>query len=207
MKEINVQSANDLFDLLVEYGGKVVNTGTLSTLEINQAWASKRIWVDATPPNLGLGYVWIPTFKNPFPETPEEVEIFEKCYPLGREKSNDFADKQSQIIQEEYERKMTEKELDQATIPAEDVLQRPANYSLYQIFDRLKAGRKRVDQLLLQNLMNHLSSDGTFDIIDSKDLDDYNTIITWMIENHLTEFKEADVRYKFKEIHLLNRGY
>jgi hypothetical protein len=82
MKEINVKTSNDLFELLATYGGKVVNTGSLSTMEINQAWASKRIWVDAEPPNLGLGYVWIPTFKNPFPETVEEVQMFQVCYPL-----------------------------------------------------------------------------------------------------------------------------
>lgn len=83
MKEINVKSANDLFDLLVEYGGKVVNTGTLPTIEINQAWASKRIWVRPEGEGqFGMGFVWIPTFKNPFPESVEEVEMFEKCYPL-----------------------------------------------------------------------------------------------------------------------------
>lgn len=83
MKEINVQSANDLFDLLVEYGGKVVNTGSLPTPEIQQAWASNRIWVrPESEGKFGFGFVWIPVFKNPFPETPEEVEMFEKCYPL-----------------------------------------------------------------------------------------------------------------------------
>lgn len=211
MKEINVQSANDLFELLATYGGKVVNTETLSTLDINQAWASKRIWIDAESFNLGLGYVWIPIFKDTFPETLEEVELFENCYPLGREfktASSSFLNKQSQIIQEEYEKKMSEKEVwTEAALPAEDVLQRPVNYSLYQIFDRLKAGRKRLDQLLLQNLMDHLSSTGTFDIIDSKDLDDYNTIVTLLIEKHRTIFQEADVSYKFKKEQLLNRGY
>lgn len=82
MKEINVQSANDLFGLLVEYGGKVVNTGTLSEMEINQARVSNRIWIDNEPPNLGLGYVWIPTFKNTHPETLEEIEISKICYPI-----------------------------------------------------------------------------------------------------------------------------
>lgn len=118
MKKINVQSANDLFDLLVEYGGKVVNTGTLPTIEIQQAWASKRIWVkpEYNVGEFGMGFVWIPTFKNPFPETVEEVQMFETCYPLellkndGSKTPNDFADKQSQIIQKEYEKKMTEKE-------------------------------------------------------------------------------------------------
>lgn len=113
MKEINVQSANDLFDLLVEYGGKVVNTGTLPTIDINQAWASKRIWVRPEGEGeFGMGFVWIPTFKNPFPESVEEVEMFKKCYPLDGEPNtltNSFADKQSQIIQKEYERKMAEK--------------------------------------------------------------------------------------------------
>ena len=180
--------------------------------------------------NLGLNPIVITEYKNPILLNEDGSKIiylkdFYECYItlqdgtiienlsnyvhqyLETSDSKTFADKQSQIIQKEYERKMEEKALDQAMIPAEDVLQRPANYSLYQIFDRLKAGRKRADQLLLQDLMDHLSSDGTFDIIDSKDLDDYNTIVTLMIENHLTEFKEADVRYKFKENQLLNRGY
>lgn len=86
MYEINVKTQKDLFDLLVNLGGKVVNTGWLSTDEIKQAWASKRIWVDAEPPNLGLGYVWIPTFQNPFLEAVEEVKLFEQCYPLDVEK-------------------------------------------------------------------------------------------------------------------------
>lgn len=182
--------------------------------------------------NLGLNPLAITEYKNPILLNENGSKIiylkdFYECYItfqdgtiienlsdyahqyLETSDSKTFVDKQSQIIQEEYEKKMSEKEasITQAALPAEDVLQRPTNYSLYQIFDRLKAGRKRVDQLLLQDLMDHLASDGTFDIVDSKDLDDYNAIVTLMIENHLTEFKEADVRYKFKKEQLLNRGY
>jgi len=82
MKEINVQSQKDLFTLLSELGGEVVSTGYLPLWEIQQAQESNRIWVDEN----GLGFVWIPTFKNPFPETVEEVQLFEHCYPLDVEK-------------------------------------------------------------------------------------------------------------------------
>ncbi len=88
MKKINVQSANDLFDLLVEYGGKVVNTGTLPTSEINQAWASKRIWVRPEGEGeFGMGFVWIPEFKNTFLDT-EDSKLFEICYPLDESQIN-----------------------------------------------------------------------------------------------------------------------
>lgn len=63
----------------------------------------------------------------------------------------------------------------QAVLPAEDVLQCPTNYSLCQIFDRLKAGRKRDDQLLLQDLIDLLSSNEPFVMMTSKEFDDYNT--------------------------------
>lgn len=78
MKEINVKTSNDLFELLVYNGGKIVSSNSVSVNEINQARASNRMLVDEN----GLGFIWIPTFKNPFPETVEEVEMFEKCYPL-----------------------------------------------------------------------------------------------------------------------------
>lgn len=78
MQEINVKTPNDLFELLVYSGGKIVSSNYLPTWEIQQAQASNRMFVDEN----GLGYVWIPTFKNPFPETVEEVQMFETCYPL-----------------------------------------------------------------------------------------------------------------------------
>jgi hypothetical protein len=140
---INVQTQKDLFDLLVKLGGKVVNTGHLSTLEIQQAWASKRIWVDSEEHGLGLGYVWVPVFKDTFPGTVEEVELFKACYPLellkdDGSKIQKFIDKQSQIIQQAYDEKMAEKknennniivnDISTATIPEEDILKRPTNY-------------------------------------------------------------------------------
>lgn len=68
----------ELFDFLAKYGGKIVSTNDLNELEINQARASNRMYVDED----SLGYVWLPAFHGKFPETVTEVEIFEWCYPL-----------------------------------------------------------------------------------------------------------------------------
>jgi hypothetical protein len=219
---INVQTQKDLFDLLVKLGGKVVNTGHLSTLEIQQAWASKRIWVDSEEHGLGLGYVWVPVFKDTFPGTVEEVELFKACYPLellkdDGSKIQKFIDKQSQIIQQAYDEKMAEKknennniivnDISTATIPEEDILKRPTNYSLHQIFERLKSGRKRQDQLLLQDLIEIVDKNEPFVIISTQEYDNYNALVTLLIEKHLGTFKEANVNGFFKKEQLLNRGY
>lgn len=67
-----------LTDLLVKHGGKIVSSNSLSAEWIAQARASNRMYVD----NNSLGYIWEPEFKNGMPETVEEVELFEWCYPL-----------------------------------------------------------------------------------------------------------------------------
>jgi NAD-specific glutamate dehydrogenase len=51
----------------------------------------------------------------------------------------------------------------------EDVLERPTNYSLSEIFERLKSGRKKDDQLLLQDLIDLLEKDEPFIVISSEE--------------------------------------
>lgn len=67
-----------LLELLATYGGQIISSNDLKPEWINQARASGRMYVD----DFGYGYVWEPKFKNGLPETPEEVEQFEKWYPL-----------------------------------------------------------------------------------------------------------------------------
>lgn len=65
-----------LFDFLTVYGGSILSTGNLSAMDINQARASGRLFVDEN----SMGFVWMPVSK--FPETVEEVQEFEKWFPL-----------------------------------------------------------------------------------------------------------------------------
>lgn len=74
------ENPNKLFDFLAEYGGSIVSTASLSPEWIEQARASGRMYVD----NNSLGYVWEPDIKR-IPETPQEVEAFEKWFPLPAE--------------------------------------------------------------------------------------------------------------------------
>lgn len=70
----------NLLDFLAKYKGKIVSTASLEPEWIDQARASGRLYVD----QYSYGFVWEPDFKN-FPETIEEVELFEKWYPLAME--------------------------------------------------------------------------------------------------------------------------
>ena len=72
-----METIKHLLDLLALHGGKIVSTASLTPEAINQARASGRMYVDEH----SLGYVWEPEI-NRFPETAEEVEQFEKWYPL-----------------------------------------------------------------------------------------------------------------------------
>lgn len=75
----NMTEIKDLLELLAQYKGTIVSTASLNTYEINQAKASNRLYVD----EFGLGYVWLPNFQiRMCPQTEEEVEWFEKWYPL-----------------------------------------------------------------------------------------------------------------------------
>lgn len=65
-----------LLDLLAKYKGQIVSTASLDHVWIQQARASGRMYVDEN----GLGYVWEPISK--FPTTDEEVELFEKWFPI-----------------------------------------------------------------------------------------------------------------------------
>jgi hypothetical protein len=70
-----------LLKLLATHGGKIVSTNDLNEMEISQARASNRMYVDED----SLGYVWLPQFHGRFPVTVEEVEMAEWCYPLDVE--------------------------------------------------------------------------------------------------------------------------
>ncbi len=69
-----------LKELLALHGGKIVNTASLGISEINQARASNRLYVDEN----SLGFVWMPNLDK-IPETEQEVEFFEKWFPLDEE--------------------------------------------------------------------------------------------------------------------------
>lgn len=66
-----------LLQLLAEHKGAIVSTASLSAMDIRQAQASGRMYVDEN----SLGYVWMPQITR-FPETPKEVEEFERWFPI-----------------------------------------------------------------------------------------------------------------------------
>lgn len=67
-----------LLEYLAMYGGQIISSNDLQPEWIEQARASNRMYVDSN----SLGYVWEPNFKNGLPTTEQEVEQFEKWYPL-----------------------------------------------------------------------------------------------------------------------------
>lgn len=67
-----------LLSLLAEYGGSIISSNDLHPDLIAQARASNRMYVDEN----SLGYVWEPPFAGRFPMTENEVELFERCYPI-----------------------------------------------------------------------------------------------------------------------------
>jgi hypothetical protein len=46
----------ELFEMLISKGGKIVSSANCSTLEIAEAGACKRMWVDEN----GFGFIWFP---------------------------------------------------------------------------------------------------------------------------------------------------
>lgn len=85
---------NKLFEFLSQHGGAIISSNDLHPDLIAQARAANRMHVD----EYGYGYAWEPPFAGRFPETPEEVEMFEWCYPLPVEvpkewKSPDWVNK------------------------------------------------------------------------------------------------------------------
>lgn len=67
-----------LLEYLAQYGGQIISSNDLHPQWIEQARASNRMYVDDN----SLGYVWEPNFKDGLPTTDEEVEQFQKWYPL-----------------------------------------------------------------------------------------------------------------------------
>jgi hypothetical protein len=66
-----------LFDFLIQYGGEILSSNSLTAEDINQARASERMYVDEN----SFGFVWMPPVEK-FPETEDEVSLFEKWFPL-----------------------------------------------------------------------------------------------------------------------------
>ena len=73
-----VANARHLLDLLAQHGGKIISSNDLHPYLIEQARAAGRMYVDEN----SLGYIWEPPFAGRFPETDEELEMFDWCYPL-----------------------------------------------------------------------------------------------------------------------------
>jgi hypothetical protein len=73
-----IPTMQDLFYYIIGNGGKIVSSNDLSPFEITQARASSRMFVDEN----GFGFIWLPSFYGRMPETEDEVQIFEICYPL-----------------------------------------------------------------------------------------------------------------------------
>jgi len=74
-----MRTLEELAELLIEHGGKIVSTVSLSTQDIRQAQAGNRFYVNDN----GFGFVWEPAVK--IPTTPQEVRLFEQWYPLDEE--------------------------------------------------------------------------------------------------------------------------
>ena len=75
-----------LLSLLAEHGGSIISSNDLHPDLIAQARASNRMYVDEN----SLGYVWEPPFAGIFPMTKNEVELFERCYPIEVELPEDL---------------------------------------------------------------------------------------------------------------------
>ena len=82
----NAADMKGLFSLLAEYGGSIISSNDLPPDLIAQARASNRMYVDEN----SLGYVWEPPFAGRFPETENEVVLFDRCYPIEVEIPEDL---------------------------------------------------------------------------------------------------------------------
>lgn len=90
---------NDLLELLKLYGGRIVSTASQKPEEINEARDGGRLYVDDN----GFGFVW---HFDRFPETEEEVTLFEKWYPYPVPKAEVISpDKILARIKENHNRK------------------------------------------------------------------------------------------------------
>lgn len=70
-----------LLELLATHGGTIESTASLNINDINQARASGRLYVDEN----SLGYAWMPSVNDMFPETEDQIKQFEKWFPLDVE--------------------------------------------------------------------------------------------------------------------------
>ena len=95
---LNSVKMKELFELLAMYGGKIVSTNNLDAEDIKQAKAANRMFVDEN----SLGYVWMPDILD-FPETIEEVELFEKWFPLETEVPKELHDYILECIKKRHE--------------------------------------------------------------------------------------------------------
>jgi hypothetical protein len=71
-----VVTISNLLELLALHGGTIESTGSMDEMNIKQARASDRMYVDEN----GLGFVWMPP--GLFPESVEQVKLFEQWFPL-----------------------------------------------------------------------------------------------------------------------------
>ena len=69
-----------LCNLAEQYGGSIVFADSLQPYEHDQAEASGRIATDAS----GRKFIWTPDIED-FPENEDEVDFFERWYPLDME--------------------------------------------------------------------------------------------------------------------------
>lgn len=69
-----------LLDLAIQYGGSIVSADTLQPYEHDQAEASGRIATNAN----GRKFIWTPDIED-FPENEDEVDFFDRWYPLEME--------------------------------------------------------------------------------------------------------------------------
>jgi len=74
-----------LFEYLAEHGGSIISSNDLPPELIDQARTSNRMYVDE---NL-LGYIWEPPIAGRFPENEAELKMFDWCYPIQVEMSEE----------------------------------------------------------------------------------------------------------------------
>jgi len=72
-----MNTIQDLLLLLTKYGGVIKSAVCITNFDLLQAKASGRFFVNTDL----MEYVWIPEIMD-FPTTDQEVEFFDKWYPL-----------------------------------------------------------------------------------------------------------------------------
>ena len=72
-----MEKIKELLELMAQHGGEIVCTASLRPEDINQAREAGRMYVDEN----SIGFIWEPNITR-MPETDEEIEFFDKWYPL-----------------------------------------------------------------------------------------------------------------------------